>query len=582
MNGQKPKSLRIYVAVVLVGVLALAGLLSARLLWNDDDQEKFLNAAAFTVMRGPLTISVSESGMIRSRQQIIIKSEVEGTSTILYIVPEGTQVKQGDLLVELDASRMQDLLISQEITVQNAEAAHVRARENLGVVRSQAESDIAQAELNYRFAQEDLKKYLEGDYPNQLKEAESRITLAKEELGRAQDKRDWSQILFNEKYLSKTELQADELALEKARLNLELAESAKRLLEEYTHRRRLDELNSGVEQARRALERVRLKANADIVQAEAEYKARAAELARQQLLLKKTTEQLAKAKIYAPTSGLVIYATTASDRFRGNNEPLTEGSTVRERQDLIYLPTTDSVMAVVKVHESSLDKIRPGLRARVTVDALPGRVFTGVVDRISPMPDAQSMWSNPDLKVYNTDIHLDGDGSGLRTGMTCRAEIIVAEYADAVYVPVHTIVRVGNQPTVYLPGPRGPIPRAIELGLDNNSMAHVISGLSPGERVLLAPPLAESALSVLEQQPAAAPPADTPAAQGAAVPTPAPPPVDATAGVRRGQRAGQRGTMTDEQRQRLQEMTPEERQRAIEQLGGRRGGRGPNGGPPQP
>ena len=59
-------------------------------------------------MRGPLTIDVNESGTIRAREQLIIKSEVQGRTTILELVPEGTEVKEGDLLVGLDASTLED------------------------------------------------------------------------------------------------------------------------------------------------------------------------------------------------------------------------------------------------------------------------------------------------------------------------------------------------------------------------------------------------------------------------------------------------------------------------------------------
>ncbi len=61
--------------------------------------------AVFKVRRGPLIISVTESGTIKNREEVEIKSQVEGRASILTLIPEGTQVKPGDLLVELDSSR---------------------------------------------------------------------------------------------------------------------------------------------------------------------------------------------------------------------------------------------------------------------------------------------------------------------------------------------------------------------------------------------------------------------------------------------------------------------------------------------
>ena len=115
--------------------------------------------ATFVAKRGPLTISVLESGAIKAKEQEVIRNEVEGRTTIISIVPEGTRVKKGDLLVELDASTMDDERIDQEIQVQNAEAAFINAKETLAIAENQAKSDIELAELTLKFAKQDLKKY---------------------------------------------------------------------------------------------------------------------------------------------------------------------------------------------------------------------------------------------------------------------------------------------------------------------------------------------------------------------------------------------------------------------------------------
>ncbi len=190
--------------------------------------------------------------------------------------------------------------MDQEIRVQNAEAAFVRARENLEVTKNQNQSDIDKAELAFEFAQQDLTKYLEGEYPKQLKEAESKISLASEELQRAEEKMKWSKVLFSEQYLSQTEMKADELSANKARLDLELAENNLALLKDFTYKRNLAQLESDVQQSKMALERVKLKANADIVQAEADLRAKEAEFLRQKDKLIKIDEQIVKTRIVAP------------------------------------------------------------------------------------------------------------------------------------------------------------------------------------------------------------------------------------------------------------------------------------------
>jgi HlyD family secretion protein len=520
----------------------------------------------FGVRKGPLTISVVESGTIKSLEQVSLKNEVEGQTTLIYLIPEGARVEKGDLLVELDASRLQDDLIQQQISVENAEAAFIRARENLAVVKNQAESNISKAELDYQFAQEDVKQYVDGQHPQDVKEAQANITLAREEFERAAEKLKWSERLYEEKYISQTELEADRLTQNRAQLNHELAVASLQLLEDYTSKRKLAELNSNVEQMQMALERVKLQANADTVQAEADLKAKETELRQQRSKLEKTEAQIAKTKIFAPRDGLVVYATSVQGGGRHRMEPLQEGQAVRERQELIYLPSAESMMAEVQIHESSLEKVRIGLPVRVTVDALPGQVFTGRVAKIAPLPDAQSAWLNPDLKVYPTEIHLASTSQGLRTGMNCQAEIIVEQYPDALYVPVQAVLRIGAEPTVYVREGDRFEPHPIQIGLDNNSMVHVLAGLEPGQEVLLTPPLdAKAELKEPELAEAAiAPPG------GAASTTTQPAPPAEAGPVAEGspEPGGERGAMfrdltpeqREEMRKRFENMSPEERE----------------------
>ena len=208
----------------------------------------------------------------------------------------------------------------------------------------------------------------------------------------------------------------------------------------------------------------------------------------------------------------------------------------------------------------------------VTVNALPQQVFAGRIAKIAPLPDAQSAWLNPDLKVYPTQIHLEGSHPELRTGMNCQAEIIVEQHADALYVPVQAVVRIGAEPTVYLRDRDGFEPQPIEIGLDNNSMVHVLAGLQPGQEVLLTPPLdaeaeaeePEPAVARMEHPGGSSSPATQPTPHEAAPPT----------AERRPERGGDRGgamfgDMTPEQREemrkRFQNMSAEEREAMMRQ-----------------
>jgi HlyD family secretion protein len=448
---------------------------------------------AHVVAEGPLTISVLDNASIESREKVVLKSQVEGRNTLVFLVDEGVTVKKGDLLVELDSSKLTEAENDQVIKVENAEAVLIQARESLAIATNQAESDVEKAELDLKFAQMDLRKYLEGDYPMELQKAESAITLAQSELKKSEDQLEWSQKLSEQGYVTRSELQADSLAVQRMKIDVETAQTTRGLLKDYTYARETESLQSAVKQAEMALDRVKRKARADIVKAEVDARAKDSEFTQQKNRLEKIREQIEHCKIFAPDSGMVVYATSSGDRmFRGSGEPLRVGTEVNEREELIYLPTTSAMNAELKVPESSLTKIHEGLRAFVTVDALPGRVFEGKLARIGLLPDTTRSWMNPDLKVYNCAVELDAGSADLRPGMSAKVEILVEEWRKALAVPVQCVLRVKGKPSVYVIGADGPKLRPVEVGLDNNVMIHVLSGVKEGEKVWLTPPLEQA------------------------------------------------------------------------------------------
>lgn len=454
------------------------------------------NIPVFKVKKGPLTISVVESGTVRPRDQIILRNDTEEASTILSIVKEGKKVKEGELLVELDVTQQERRYQTNQLDLQNDKAEYISSRETLEIVKNQAEADIQQAELTLKFAKQDLRKYIEGDYPKQVKEAEAAITIAEEEYSQAKEALSWSKILFEEKYLSQTVLQQDELAAKKAKLNVELAKEDLELLKKFTHERQLEQLKSDVQQAQMALERARLSASASITDASARYLSRQERYEEEINDLQELKEEIEKAKIYAPMDGIALYASSVLDNWDDSDDRIRVGASVPERREIIFLTAAEDYNVDIQIQETDLNKINPGLPATMKIDALPNETFRGTVKNVSPLPDQYQLHLNPNLKVYETDIAIEGDTQHLRNGMSCRAEIIVEEYEDVTYIPIQAVVKINDQTSVYVKDGDHLEVRPVSIGLDNSRMIHITEGLSEGEYVLLKPPL-----SMEEQEP---------------------------------------------------------------------------------
>src|SRR5262245_38205797 len=94
----------------MVGVGALAVVAVGWSFWSARaDLSTVSGELTYRVPRGDVLISFTERGNVKASKSVPIYSAVEGTSTIVSVVPEGTFAKAGDLLVELDSSELAQL-----------------------------------------------------------------------------------------------------------------------------------------------------------------------------------------------------------------------------------------------------------------------------------------------------------------------------------------------------------------------------------------------------------------------------------------------------------------------------------------
>ncbi|MSR63831.1 MAG: HlyD family efflux transporter periplasmic adaptor subunit [Planctomycetes bacterium] len=561
--------------------------------WLAADETQSVRGAA--VQRGPLRISVIERGNLKAADSISLKSEIEGSTTILKLVPEGTQVQEGELLCELDATPLIDRKFQQEISVRNAEAAVVKSRATFQIQQSQNDSDIKKADQALLFAELDKHKFEEGEKRAKEAAADEAIKLAEEEQSRADEKVLWSEKLKEKGFLTETELEADRLALSRARIQLEQKKRDQDLLVRFQLPRDQADLSSKAEEAARGKERVKLQADARIVDFEADMRTNEAKLQLEKEKLDKLVTQIGKSKLFAPRAGMVVYAVEDGGRYGGGN-PIKEGTQVRERQEILTIPSASGMIAQASLHESVLKQVEPGQAVTVKVDAIPAQEFRGRVRYVSVMADQNSYWANPNLRLYRTEITIDEAIAEMRPGMSCAIEILVEEIPDALYVPVQSIFRRGNDNLAFVDKGGASEERAVQVGRYNDRWVQVLAGLAEGETVLLAPPAgfqrevqegeagseapAEAAKSgavpVASQVPAAAPGAARPdglAGEGRA----------AEARRERGEGGAFDPAKADEFKKRFEGLSEEEKAKAMEGRGrrgsdGEKRGGGPGGG----
>ena len=495
----------IFVAAV-VGALVLV-VLAVGYAWRDlGSSDPAL--VYYRVTSNDLPIVVTERGQLESQAQTAIRCKVESYdrnsgssgSTILFIVPNGSVVDKGDLLVELDSAGIRDRLESESLEFESDKSSLLQAEAGEKNQISQNATREAEAKLSLELAKLDKEMYVDqhsGTYKlakeeieRQIDDTRNTILEAQAALKLQETEKAGIEELFKLGYKGKSDLDQSRFAFMKAEAALAAAVNrlsnhvaSRKQLEDYEYRKELLRLDGAVATAERNLDQVKVTNEAELKQVQAQLFEAKERVSRQQSRLRELEKQLEYCTIYAPHSGMVVYA--KNERWgRYSTTPIALGATVRERQELLQLPDLSRMQIRTQIHEAVLDQVRPGLPVTVRVDAFPNRTYSGVVKEVAVVPSDNG---NTSAKTYDCVVVIPESVDQLNPGMTAVSEIHIDRLRDVLSIPVQAVVQVEGDTWCYVETPSGVQRQDVELGRNNDKFVHVVSGIGADSRVVLNP-----------------------------------------------------------------------------------------------
>jgi RND family efflux transporter MFP subunit len=461
----------------------------------------------YTVRMGTLPIAVTERGNLESQQTEQVTCEVENVggdrtgqtgTQILFIVPNGSSVKKGDLLVELDTAPLKERLDLQFLTLARVKAESFQANSKFENQITQNETNLAEAELKVSLCELDMQSYGDesrGTYQIELKNIEMAIHNARaDQLIR---KLNYAAVekLYDLGYKSKGERAEAHLDLLKADAALASQLALSRQLRVYTYKMKKLDFKGKFDTASNNFEQVQRNNESDSAQSKAAKESADRAHEKENERYERYKGQLDKCKIYAPQDGMVAYATEEGRGNRGST--IKEGAFVRERQDILSIPNLSHMQINMAVHESVLDQVNPGLPAVVRVDAFADRTYQGTVKTVAVLPD-QGGWLASDTKVYKTIVTINEEVTQLKPGMTAVVEIDIEQLANVLSVPIQAIVQRADKNWCYVRVNNQLEKREIALGKTNDKFVEIEQGLRDEDVVVLNP------MSLVEEQNASA------------------------------------------------------------------------------
>lgn len=177
--------------------------------------------------------------------------------------------------------------------------------------------------------------------------------------------------------------------------------------------------------------------------------------------------KLAKLTIKAPFSGTVGLRTASL------------GDYVKDGQDIVNLEKTDPIKVDFKVPEIFQSKIAVGQALSVTLDALPGKPFTGKVYAVNPQLDTAG-------RAVVLRAQMDNRTGVLKPGMFARVRLTLADTGETVVVPEQSVAMQGEDQIMFKVVDGRAMRTKVEVGQRRDGKVEIVDGVSGSDTIVVA------------------------------------------------------------------------------------------------
>jgi HlyD family secretion protein len=492
------------------------------------------------VERGELVRSISATGTLVANTMVDIKSKAGG-KIVRLAVDEGSVVKRGDLIAEIDPADTQatydqanaDLTSAQarasqaqvnyqlqvansrtsvadaEVALQTARIRLERARLELDRTPMLAGATVRNAQAAYDEAIEAKKRLEQVTIPQRRREVEGTLNRTKADYEVAQAESLRQQRLLEEGFTTQVNVDKARSGLASARASYELAQTEQQTLER-SLAADLVSANVAIARTKASLDQAKANTSDTAIQRKAvteaekavrtaeinlqqtrdailtnkvrneEFRAARASTVRSRVSVENAKVQLDSTTVLAPRDGVV------TTKYLEEGTIIPPGtSTFAQGTSIVQLSDVTTMFVECAVVEADVSQVRVGQRVRIVTEAFKGQKVEGLVDRVNPAAKTENNITAVKVRVKI----LPGAKFQLLPGMTATCEFLTLEKKGVLLVPSQAVKRDGDKSYVELKNtdPKGkPVRVEVKTGEVGNDGTEILEGLKEGDEVVTA------------------------------------------------------------------------------------------------
>jgi multidrug efflux pump subunit AcrA (membrane-fusion protein) len=428
------------------------------------------------VLKGDLAVLLAGNGVLEAEKTYVIANQ-QVMSKITKIVEDGALVKKGEVIVELDRTKIEKERAERQLAYDQAKAQ---------IAKSEAENllNLNNAATKTKKAKQEHALLVTTNRA-QLDQVSSELTYNRADLGSAERQQKRKKALAAELLIPARDAELAELNVASKGLNV--AQSEKKLsAQQFQEKASQAKGDLLISDAKFSEETTRIKAAEQIKNARFN-----ADSAKQMLELSEM--QLQWCTVVAPVSGLAVVAR----EWDGSGGPraLRAGDNVYPMRRFMDIIDLSRMRIVTNVSEMDIGHVRKGMRVRIRPRSSPDTLLNGRVSALSRLARTGDVWRRnaiPGKKIFRMQITIDESRPNLlRPGMSADYEIVEQVLGGVVTVPIQAVFRTRQGPAVFVKqGSSQFRVRPVKTGTRNHNRIVITHGLKGNEEIALQrPPL---------------------------------------------------------------------------------------------
>ncbi len=488
----KKKIIKIGVIIISLAVIAVAGWFGYRYFFGSIPEMPAFNPeeSIATVTKGEIKETVTASGVVALADEYEVYAEGESNIVKEFLVEEGDDVTEGQLLVNYDVDDKKEEYESKikelEINLKNEQMS----LQSIGLPLSDSEkkeleNNITQAEKTVYDTEVKISNYTDTISKQQtaISTAERTVNNAKSDLDKAKKTASDNKELYEAGAITKQDYDdsVDEVkkaqdtyddavqALADAKSELTIIEKDK-ASDEYT----LKNAKSSVELAKSKLQTSSNPMSSQ--ENQIKYKQQENQIQLTQNSLNDYKKKLAD----------LVFSTSSLVSGRVTEICIDEGTYTEENTVMLKIANFNQLIVQASISEYDAPDIEIGQEVTMTTDGIEGKTYTGKVIKINASASSESTTMGSET-VVPVEISVDNPDGVLKPGYNLDLEIITVNKSDALTVPTASIIKdsENNEYYTFVIGDDQKIKKTV-VGVEvyGDTSSEISSGLNEGDKVI--------------------------------------------------------------------------------------------------